>query len=81
MPSGCGVPVPPAKWSPSSTVITNSVFDLSIPCALRSVKKWSNAASYAASCCFAQLSPGPCAVETKASDVVFGTWQSWMSER
>ena len=45
LPSGCGVPVPPAKWSPSSTVITKSVFDLLIPCAARLVKNCWKAAS------------------------------------
>ena len=31
VPSACGIPSPPAKWSPSSAVNSNSVFDLSMP--------------------------------------------------
>ena len=40
-----GVPVPPAKWSPSSTVTTNSVLLLSIPSFWSRWKKAANAAS------------------------------------
>ena len=47
---GSGVPVPPAKWSPSSTVTTNSVLLLSMPCAARFWKNAANASSYAFSC-------------------------------
>ncbi len=44
-PSGCGVPVPPAKWSPSSTVTTNSVLSFVIPSCASRVKNALNAAS------------------------------------
>ena len=41
-PSGCGVPVPPAKWSPSSTVTTKSVLLLLIPSV---ASRWKNVAN------------------------------------
>ena len=44
--AGSGEPVPPAKWSPSSTVTTKSVLLLSIPSCLRvAVKNVANASS------------------------------------
>src|SRR5436190_9920664 len=50
VPSDCGIPMPPAYWSPSSTVTMNSVFDRSIPSFFRRWKYAANALSYACSC-------------------------------
>ena len=44
-PSACGVPTPPAKWSPSSTVTTKSVLLLSMPWLASRWKNVANAAS------------------------------------
>ena len=41
---------PPAKWSPSSTVITNSVLLLSMPSSARRAKNAWNAWSWSCSC-------------------------------
>jgi hypothetical protein len=49
-PSACGMPMPPANWSPSSTVTMKSVLLWSMPSFLRRVKKAANASSYAFSC-------------------------------
>ena len=45
VPSGCGVPVPPAKWSPSTVVTANSVLRWSIPSRLSRAKNAANASS------------------------------------
>src|SRR5438874_218430 len=79
-PSGCGVPTPPAKWSPSSTVNANSVLLLLIPSFARRSKNCPNAVLYAASCALYVASPGPAAELANESLPVLGTWMSCASE-
>src|SRR5262249_45233622 len=47
VPPGCGMPIPPANWSPSSTVTMNSVLLWSMPSFFNRWKNAANALSYA----------------------------------
>ncbi len=77
---GCGVPTPPAKWSPSSTVMTKSVLCLVDPVVLEVLEEVLEGGVVRLQLLRCPSSPGPVAeLEYESLDAI-GACRSWASE-